>query len=489
MSWPENVSSAIDHVAMAVSPRWHAARQRDQARAKLFGQASRFGYSPLGNKRLHTKRSGLSGAGDTQLTESALSGLRDIARDMGRNNPIVDGLLQTEADDVVGTRTMVQSRSSNRRWNQDTEGLFREEMVERPCDVTGRFNLPKIVYTAYQSYRRDGDSFLLLTDRGLEAFEGDQVGTPWGAPTGKTFTVTNGVATSKQTGRVIGYYLGRPNQWGYIDSTDWRHYPADQVHHCFNPKRFSYTRGEPALTSAVETIDKVTRYIDAELVAAHVNACLSIFVVRKDELGIPAAYTEGDSSGGQTDEGSTLQHVEPGEIHHFTQGESITAVTPSRPPTAFDPFVLRALMLIGRPLCLPLMLVTLDFSGATYMNARIAYQAAQKNFRREQDQVIKPMVSRIWRWWLAQKIAAGQIKDRRDAFAHEVICQRWAYVDPYREAQADKIELQNRTTSRTQVCARKGLDVRDLDEERGRDRQSETDAGEPNADGATQEAL
>ena len=83
--------------------------------------------------------------------------------------------------------------------------------------------------------------------------------------------------------------LGRPNTWGYIEPDSWRTYAAEKVHHVFNPKRFSYTRGEPALTSAVETIDKVTRYFDAELVAANVNACLSIFITHEDELGLPVA--------------------------------------------------------------------------------------------------------------------------------------------------------------------------------------------------------
>jgi len=299
----------------------------------------------------------------------------------------------------------------------------------------------------------------------------------YGTKLGRTFAVTNGVATGNRTGRVIGYYLGRPNRWGYIEPDNWHHVAADRVHHVFNPDRFSYTRGEPALTSAVERIERVDRYEAAELVAAHVNACLSVFITHEDELGIPAAYTEGISSTGTTDDGAKLQKVEPGEIHHLAKGEGIHAVVPTRPPTAYRDFVTQSLVEIGRCLPMPLMLVTLDFSGATYMNARIAYQAAQKAYRREQEHVVKPLVSRIYCWWLARAIAAGRIKDRQDAMAHEVICQRWPYVDPYREAMADKIELENKTTSRSQIVARKGNDYRDTVEERKRDRQAETDAG------------
>jgi lambda family phage portal protein len=478
MPLADRVGDRLDTLAKAVSPRWYASRCRDRGRAEIINAMARFGYDSLRRGRLQNKRSGLSGTGDRHLTEPALSDLRNICRDMGRNNPLVKGLLLTEADDVVGTGTTVQARSKNEAWNRRVERLFYEEMVLRPCDITNRFNFQQILHKAYLSYRRDGDVFVLLTDAGLEVCEGEQCGTPYGQVLGEYSTVTNGVVTSNQTRRVIGYYMGRPNTWGYIEPDSWYRYPAEKVHHVSNSDRFSYTRGEPALTPSVEMIDQVSRYIDAELVAAHVNACLSVFVTHDDDLSWPTAYTEGISPSGKTEKGTKLQKVTPGMIHHLAKGESINAVVPTRPAAAFDPFILRGLMMIGRPLCMPLMLVTLDFSGATYMNARIAYQAAQRNYRREQAHVIEPLVRRIWGWWLARKMAAGQVPIRQDAFAHEVICQRWPYVDPYREAQADKLELENKTTSQSQICARKGLDYADLVAERQRDRQTEIAAGE-----------
>ena len=58
---------------------------------------------------------------------------------MGRNNPLVKGLLLTEADDVVGTQTQIQARSKSKAWNAKVEALFKAEMVDQPSDVTGRF--------------------------------------------------------------------------------------------------------------------------------------------------------------------------------------------------------------------------------------------------------------------------------------------------------------------------------------------------------------
>jgi hypothetical protein len=99
----DRMSARLDGLAKAVSPSWYAQRCQHKARAELAQAAARFGYDALQNSRLSTKRSGLSGTGDNHLTESALSRLRNICRDMGRNNPLVKGLLLSEADDVVGT--------------------------------------------------------------------------------------------------------------------------------------------------------------------------------------------------------------------------------------------------------------------------------------------------------------------------------------------------------------------------------------------------
>jgi lambda family phage portal protein len=448
----------------------------DPARA-LRRKAARFAYDALANDRTLSRTIRRGGPADSELDEHTLDRLREIARDLSQNNPLVKGILLTEADDVVGTETQVQARSPDTAWNRDCEQLFKEEMLDRPCDLTGRFSFQKILYTAFLSYRRDGDFFLLFTDDGLQLCEGDQCGTPGGQSAAETFDVVNGVAVSKTTGRVIGYYLGKPNKWGYIAADSWRQYEAQYVHHVFNPDRTSYTRGEPVLTSSVTTIKKLWGYIDAELVAAKVNACLSMFIEVTDDSRVPLPYKQGRFKSGEDEEGTKVQKLSPGEVWYGNAGEKPHPIMPTRPAAAFDPYLLRMLMIIGRPLCLPLLLVALDFSQATYMNMRGAFQQAQKAFKREQVHVVMPLVSRIWTEWLTRAIRRKQLKAIDGAYRHEVLCQRWPYVDPVKEAQADQMELENRTTTRGRIVARKGWDYQTLLEQQARERKMEQAAG------------
>lgn len=450
------LSEAFDPLVEIFSPR----------RAYL-RQAYRMSYDAVGKSRLNKKRSIAGGTGDTHLNESNLYSLRETCRDLCRNNALAEGLLETERDSILGSGPKIEARTGDDREDRIIEELWQKEMLDQPCDVTGRFNFNKFLSTLYFTYRRDGDACVIYLDDALQGVEGEQLGTPLGRQNAQTFRVVNGVAYSNQTNRVIGYYIGEPSEYGYIKSNSYRQYTPDQVAHIFSPRRFSQSRGQPALTSAIRYIDLLSGYIDAELVAAKINACFTMFITQEGGIEtMPDPYTSGSSSTGyDSDTGIQLEKMEPGIIMRGRSGEGALGIGRTSPASTFDPFVNRMLMFIGRPLCIPLMLVTLDFSGATFMNARIAYQKAQEAWGREQSEVIIPFVSRTWRWKVSQWIARQEIKDRPESFLHEVFCRRWPYVDPSREAQADQLALESRTTSRTRICSRQGDDWADIEEE------------------------
>ncbi|MBA7613758.1 hypothetical protein ES703_21014 [subsurface metagenome] len=426
----------------------------------------RFGYDVLDKHRMRKKRSDAGGTGDWHLSQAKLDKLREICRDLGRNNPLVKGIFRKLATKVVGTDTKIQARTGDDGWNEAAEELWKEEMVNVPCDVTGRFNFHAFLKKMYKTYCRDGDMFVIFTDEGIQAVEGDQVGTPYGKKKAEHFEVVNGVAVSKKSKRVIGYYIGKPNKWGYIANESTQRYTADVVHHVFNTDRFSCSRGEPVLVSAVDTIDKLFGYIDAELVAAKINACFPMLIQTKDVSGMPPPFTKGVSSSGKDEDERQLEKIDPGMIWHGEPGEKAEAIGSTRPAAAFDNFVLRIMMLIGQPVNLPLMLMTGDYSGATFMNSRVAYQEARDTWHDEQELVIKPFVRRLWLLKLQQWIERKALTECEDWARHDILCKRWPYVDPLKESMADKRQLENGTTTRTIINARQGRDFKDVIDQR-----------------------
>ena len=123
---------------------------------------------------------GLAGTGDAHLTEQALSDLRETARDASRNDPIVRGMMETYAEGIVGTELKIESRTTDEGWNRAREGLWKERMVDRPCDITGRFNFVHAIFLAVLSYARDGDFFVVFREDGPWMVEGQQCGSPLG---------------------------------------------------------------------------------------------------------------------------------------------------------------------------------------------------------------------------------------------------------------------------------------------------------------------
>ena len=448
-------SIALDDFVGVLSPR-----------AAMLRRSYRFGYDILDKHRTKKKRSDTGGTGDWHLSQEKLDQLREICRDLGRNNPLVKGIFRKMATKVVGTATKIQARTDDKGWNKAAEQLWKEEMVDRPCDVTGRFNIHAYLKKMYSTYCRDGDMFTIFTDEGIQAIEGDQVGTPYGSNKAKHFDVINGIAVSKKTKKVIGYYIGKPNKWGYIANDTVQKYNADVVHHAFNSDRFSCSRGEPALISAVDTIDKLFGYIDAELVAAKINACFPMMITTKDTSGMGPPYTGGVSSTGRDEDDRPLEKIDPGIIWHGGPGEKAEAIGTARPSASFDTFMQRILTLVGSPVNMPLLLLTGDYSGATFMNTRVAYQEARDTWHDEQELVIKPFMRPLWFLKLQEWIARKKLSEREDWTRHEIQCKRWPYVDPWKESKADEQQLKNGTTNRTRICARQGFEFRDIMDKR-----------------------
>lgn len=446
----------FDKAIRRISPKWAYSR-------KKFAAA----YEILNGSRYNNSQPRINTVGGTELTEYNLHQLRDRSRYLSQNNPIAKGILKTEASGVVGSDTSIQAKTADDGWNDEAEALWKEEMIENPCDVTGRYNFHVFLEKAFRHYRRDGDAFVIFTKDGLQGVGGECVGTPYNVKQPTSFEIINGIAMSKLTGKFLGCYVGKASKWGYIESGSYKKYNAQQVHHFMNSEYFSSTRGEPILTPSIKYIDRLTSYIDAEVVAANINACFTVFVATKENSAKPEnAYTGGNSSGTDDKSSVDLESIGNGTVFYGEPGESATAIAATRPAQQFDPFVLRMLSFIGRPLCLPMALVSLDFAGITNVNARLIFSEARDNWKNEQNFVVRPFVQRAWRYKIDEWIADGKLSDRKDKYANEIYLKRWPYVDPFKEANSDRLRLESGVTTRTQICAREGYDWKDVVEER-----------------------
>lgn len=448
----QKLARSIDNAISVVSPQWAYNRA-----------AARFSYDALKSSPRFNSTNVSDGPADNILTERTLSNMRAICYDLFMNNPLVKKLLKIEADDVVGTKLNIQARTKDEIFNEESEQAFKEEMIDRPCDITGRFAFNKILNVSFLNYRGAGDFFAINTDDGIQLCEGNQCGTPIGQEKFDNFIVTNGVATSKLTGKVLGYYIGKPNKWGYIESGGYKKYPAEVVYHVFNPDRISYTRGEPALTSSINFIRAYLRNFNQEIDAGFLNAYFSAWILTKTPERTFPAYTAGQYSSGKTEEGNKVTKLQPMTVTKLKTDEDIKFAMANRPPQNFKDIMYMIIETVAWPLCMPLMIATGDLSGATFMNARIANQQWKKPLNREQSQVLIPYAGWIRNCWLTRWIKKTKIKSLPEyPYRHEVYCQQMEYVDPSKEANADKIRKENRLgETEATILRKRGIDPRE----------------------------
>ena len=101
------------------------------------------------------------------------------------------------------------------------------------------------------------------------------------------------------------------------------------------------------------------------------------------------------------------------------------------------------------------------------MNSRGVYQEIRESWKTEQTDQVIPFAQQAWRWKIQQLMERKDgLSKKDDAFRCEIKPNRWPYVNPYQEAQADGMQLENRTTNRDIICDRQGYEFDDVEKQR-----------------------
>ncbi len=107
------LSEKVDGMVSVLSPKWAFGRRQ-----------YRMAYDAIDGSRTRKKRVDQGGTGDSHLTETALYDLREACRDLGRNNPLIKGLLATERNGVVGSNTAIQSQADDSGRVKEVQALW-----------------------------------------------------------------------------------------------------------------------------------------------------------------------------------------------------------------------------------------------------------------------------------------------------------------------------------------------------------------------------
>jgi len=220
----------------------------------------------------------------------------------------------------------------------------------------------------------------------------------------------------------------------------------------------------------------LSEYTEAELVAARIAACFSIFITSESSMDVNTGYD-------RNFKGQFLESLEPGMIKHLLPGESVSSFNPQRPSATFEPFVERMLRAISSALGLPYELVAKDFSKTNYSSARAALLEARRYFKVRQEWLARKLCQPVWDMVLEEAYLRGDLgsipfyEKRQNWVNASWITPGWEWVDPLKEAKAAEVGIKNGIVTYSDLFSAQGKDWEECFEQRKREEEKIKELG------------
>lgn len=448
----------LDRTIESVAPSMALRRMEARRQLQIMAQ-----YSAVQSSRQRRYRSITTDASaDYQVAFSQdLWTLRETARELERENPLAAGILQTATSNVIGDGFGLRVTTPDTDFNKRAEAYFWDWQP----DPRGLLSFLDFQRIAYRSAMRDGDVAFIPANGKLIPIEGDRIATPRDVTLPDGNFISNGVEMDAY-GVPVNYWISATSE---IMPTTCQPVTARDIIFVARVDRFSQTRGVPELATIAQWFDRLEDYQSAVVLAAQLSAAFAL-LIKKDFQG-------GLTRGTEDANGDRVEEIRPGSIQYLNPGESIEQVKPEQPGQNANQIIQMLCRFIGRRFGLPLELVLLDFSVASFGGMRSALQQAYRPFKQEQVWFANSFLRRCYQYRISRGIKMGELAPPKSGtpWSHEWIGCGFAWPDVLKDAQADILLMNNNIISRASVCSKYGGDWADVAEQRAAERQTDID--------------
>lgn len=430
--------TGLDRMIGVVSPE--RALRRFQARTAL---ALAGGYVGARSDRraLQNWAPGQRSANDDSLGD--LGSLRGRSRDLIRNTPIATGAVTTQATAVVGAGLEPHPRLDHEvlgiteeeadAWERQAARLWSLHAGSTAIDAAGMATFAELTETVLRGELASGDILAIRRFRPgagrilatqIQLVEADRIRSPndlerqgnvlAGVELDGSAPVAYHVATDHPVrGWFGGLFRGASaTQWSRVPR-----YDADgrlQALLIFTQERPDQVRGIPYLAPVIESLKQLDRFTEAELAAAVIAACFTVFIKTPlpesdDESTSPwAASAVQPASDAAPPRTADDVKMGSGAFVELAAGEDVSFANPSRPNDKFDPFFLAMVRQIGIALEIPYEVLIRHFSSS-YSASRAALIEAWRGFLKRRARLVRQWCNPVREWVLTEAIARGYL--------------------------------------------------------------------------------
>ena len=372
----------------------------------------------------------VTGAGSADAdTLWDLPTLRERSRDLVRNSTIASGAINKVTTSVIGSGLKLRAEVDNealgiskeqaKAFEADAERLWKlwSESVE--CDAARTLTFAEMQDVVFRSALESGDCFALLpmfsrlgSPFGLKVqlIEADRVSNPDGKADSNT--LAGGIAKDKR-GAPTSIHIQETHP-GDINPKvrKWKQVPMfgsrtgrKNVIHITRKLRPGQTRGVPYLAPIIESIKQISRYTEAEIMAAVVSGMFTVAITTDTGDNILSPF---ESDGTQETESPEDYKLGNGAMIGLAKGESVETINPGRPNAQFDPFVQAILVQVGMALEIPYE-VLINHFGQSFSAAQASLLEAWRFFITRREHQASIFNQPIYDSFIGEQVAAGRL--------------------------------------------------------------------------------
>jgi lambda family phage portal protein len=397
----------------------------------------------------------------------ALSRLRDVARDLVRNNPYAESALTTIGDHVVGWGIVAKPKKKNAK----ASDLWEKWAGTTDCDADGRndfYGLQKLVMrTVVESgevlvrrrLRLPADELPIPMQ--LQVLDPDYIDT---LKTGITLPnqgrIIHGIEFNV-LGQRVAYWLfqehpGSDSRFGNTFNS--RRIPAESVLHIYKHSRPGQVRGVSWFAQVLLRFKDFDEFEDATLMKQKIAACLAVITSDVDGTAAPLGVVD------ETQQ-PAIDSLEPGGILNIAAGRSVTVVDPPA-VREYDAYTKTQLRAIATGLGVTYEDLTGDYAGMPFSAARMS---RLRHWARVDDWRWRTLIPQFcdpaWGW----AMQAAQIMGLKDAPEADWTPPPAPFIDPAAEGLAITRNIRSGIQTLSDALRERGYDPATVLEEMAAD--------------------
>jgi len=424
--------------------------------------------------------------------------LRERSRDLAMNAPMAAAAINSTRTNVVGkglspkpkvdAELLGLSPEGAKELNQRIKKEFSLWAKSKLCDTNDLNNFYEMQQIAFLDWLKNGEEFIQLKydkatpnmpyELRLNLIEADRVCSPNSFGTDYTGeeiksganTIINGVEIDPN-GKVVAYHICSSHPGEFGNDKKWTRVAKRgdktgnlNIIHLFNAERAAQYRGVPFLAPVIHSVKQLTRYTEAEVMAAVVNSMFAVFITTEDG-NEPEAFTgEMEDDYGAPQKDLDLQDrfkLGTGTINFLKNGEAVTPIQAEHPSGAYESFIQSMAMQIGSALEIAPEVLLKRFQN-NFSASKGAINETWKSFMMRREWFVSDFCQEVYEIWFAEAVAKGRI-NAPGFFNDPLIRQAYTnatwtgpaqgYLNPVAEVNAAIARIQNGLSTHEDECA------------------------------------